>query len=157
MYKYRAFTLVELMVVVGIITIMATIIFASISMARENTREKKRVADLSNIEMALLLFNEKERTYPEYDAGIEIGIGEGIDDAIEMYNGNAYTDPKSQDDAYAYWYDSDFTCYGPGQAVLYARTMEQSKNANYTEVCTHASADTTNGAGNSSYIIVLTR
>lgn len=153
----RAFTLVELMVVVGIIAVIASIILASISTARQNTREKKRLADLGTIEFALTLYREKERSYPSFDSGAEIGVGGAIDAVIELYGGNVPHDPNTTGTggSYAYWYDSDFECYAPGQAVIYVRTMEQSKNGNYNDVCTSATPDATNGAGAGSYMVIL--
>lgn len=153
----KAFTLVELMVVIALIMVIATIILASISQARQNTREKKRLSDLANIEFALTLYNEKNRDYPEYDSGAEIGVSGAIDSIITQYNGNVYADPMSTGSgggSYAYWYDSNFTCYEAGQRVIFARTMEQSKNANFDEVCTSSSKDTA-VAGSNTYIVVL--
>lgn len=153
----RAFTLVELMVVVGIILVLVTIILASILTARENTREKKRLSDLANIEFALTLYKEKERDYPSYANGAEIGVGGAIDTIILQYNGNIPEDPlvSGTGGAHSYWYDSSFRCSAAAQRVIYVRTMEQSKNGNYAEVCTASSPDTTNGAGANSYIIIL--
>lgn len=157
--KYtHGFTLVELMVVIAIIVVMLSIISAAIAQARENSREKERVSDLANIEFALTLAKEKDRNYPAHTAGVEIGVADvsGIDDVIRLYNGNIYTDPSSEGagGTYGYWYDSNFTCSDTGQAVIYAKTMEQSKNANFDAICTSPSADTSN-AGSGSYIVVL--
>ena len=73
------FTLVELAVVITLIVLILSIIFASISQARQNTREQKRVADLSNIQFALTLYKEKNREYPSVDGGVEIGMGGELD------------------------------------------------------------------------------
>ncbi len=154
-HRASGFTIVELLVVITIIVLLSTIILAAINSARENTREKTRLSDLANIELALTLFRESERFYPPFPDGAEIGTAGALDDIIKFYNGNTFVDPKNQDNVYEYWFDSDFTCYAPGQAVVYARTMEQSKNANYNEVCTHPDRHTTNGAGPNSYIIVF--
>jgi prepilin-type N-terminal cleavage/methylation domain-containing protein len=156
-YVKKGFTLVELMVVVGLIALMATIVLAAIGQARENTREKKRVADLSNVEFALTLAKERDRRYPDFASGVEIGVGDAIDNVIRLYNGNIYRDPKSsgtRGGAYAYWYDSDFTCYAEGQTALYIKTVEQSKNANFSEICTHPDAGG-EGAGSDSYVVLL--
>lgn len=153
----RGLTIVELMAVVAIIMLLASIVMASIMSARENTRERKRVSDLANIEFALTLYAEQNREYPDAPNGVQIGVGDvsGIDDVILQFSGNTYTDPRPQSGVYEYWYDSNFTCSGSGQAVIYARTMEQTKNANFSEVCTAGTPDSTNGAGANSYIQVL--
>ena len=150
------FTLVELAVVITLIVLILSIIFASISQARQNTREQKRVADLSNIQFALTLYKEKNREYPSFDGGVEIGMGGELDDDMILFNGNTYTDPMrtAGDDTYSYWYDSNFTCSETGQHVIFVRNMELSKNANFTDICTHGTPDTA-VAGTGSYIIVL--
>lgn len=160
--QQKGFTLIELMVVVGIIIILLSIIFASVSQARQNTREKKRVADLANIELALTLYKEDYtnrvdgRTYPSYPNGVEVGVGGAIDTVIREYNGNVYRDPNSDgvSGGNEYWYDSDFICSSPNQVVLFVRSMEQSKNANFNTLCT-ANNRSTAIAGASSYIVVL--
>lgn len=136
--------------------LIATIILASIFQARQNTREKKRVSDLANIEFALTLYKEKNRAYPVFPLGIISGSDGGniFDSHMLTFNGNIYRDPKHETGVYEYWYDSSFTCSEPGQTVVFARTMELPKNANFTSVCTHSSADT--GVANAnSYIEIL--
>jgi len=153
----RGLTLVELMAVIGIILLLLSIVMASIMGARENTRERKRVSDLANIEFALTLYAEQNREFPDAASGAQIGVGDvsGIDDVISQFSGGTYTDPSQQSGVYEYWYDSSFTCSEAGQTVIYARTMEQSKNANFNEVCTASTPDSSNGAGANSYIQVL--
>lgn len=154
----KGFTLVELLVVIAIVTILLSIVMASISSARENTREKRRVSDLANIELALTLFNEKNRQYPSFPSGVEIGFGGGLDATITpQFIANLNKDPLnsgSAGGAYAYWYDSDFICTEANQHVIFARTMEQSKNSNFNTVCTSPYADGNNITG-TTYIRVL--
>jgi prepilin-type N-terminal cleavage/methylation domain-containing protein len=143
----KGFTLIELMVVISIIVIFIAIILAAISTARENTREKRRIADLAQIEFALTLYKEKNREYPP--GSFEIGHG-GFDEEIRKYIGHIPTDPNSDgvaNGAYGYWYDSNFSCDGKSGKVLYAKKMEQAKNANREELC--------GSGGNPMYIVVL--
>lgn len=153
---HKGFTLVEIMVVVAIISMMIGIISAGISQARENTREKKRVSDLANIEFALTLYREKERDYPNFPTGVEIEPELELGSVVQEFMGNSYTDPSISESggAFAYWYDSDFTCTEPGQVVIFARTMEQSKNANFDELCTDTGAGGET-ADSGSFIVVL--
>lgn len=147
--KYnRGFTLIELLVVIAIIVILLGIVIASISQARQSTREKKRVADLGNIEFALTLYKEKNRDYPSYPSGVEIGVTTAapniaINDIVKQYNGsNKYADPitDAAGSGYGYFYDSSFTCTKSGEHVIYAMQTELSKNANFASLCTAASA-----------------
>lgn len=147
----KGFTLIEVLVVVAIIVILLGIILASITQARQSTREKKRVADLANIEFALTLYKEQQRDYPEFDSGIEIGNGDDLDEVIQQYSGNTYADPLDTG-SYEYGYDSNFNCSESGQYVIYAREMELEKNANFDDVCTDPSAVS---PGTNTYIKVL--
>ncbi len=131
----KGFTLIELMVVISIVIIFIAIVLAAITTARENTREKRRVADLSQIELALTLYKAKNRDYPT--GSFEIGYGI-FDVEMQNYVGVIPRDPNSSGVAggtYSYWYDSSFSCGGDSRKVVYAKTMEQAKNANLNEVC----------------------
>jgi prepilin-type N-terminal cleavage/methylation domain-containing protein len=152
------FTLIELVVVIAIITILATIILASISEARQNTREKRRISDLAQIEFALTLYKEKNyRTagtphgYPAATTWVKAGSGGVIDTVTQEFMGATYTDPINTG-VYGYWYHSNFNCSAPGQQVIVAYTMEQSKNANFSSVCTN---NTGNTALLNGYVVVL--
>lgn len=147
------FTLIELMVVIAVIGMLAVIILAAISTARQNTREKVRVSDLGEIEFALTLYREANRNYPSFPSGVQIGTGGTLDTQIQNFIGSIPRDPR-EGGVYGYWYDSNFTCSDTGQAVVFVRTMEQAKNANFDDVCTDPSADTT-VAGASSYVQIL--
>lgn len=155
--RNTGFTLVEIIVVIAVMVLLLGIILAGVQQARQVSREKKRVSDVSNIALALTVYYQKFESYPDYASGTEIGIGQPIDAIIKEYNGGTYTDPKSSGvsgDTYAYWFDSDFTCTEAHQAVVFAKTMELSKNANFADTCTSSSSDKT-VAGDDTYIKVL--
>lgn len=60
----RAFTLVELMVVIGIIAILSTIVIANIGQSKAKARDAKRVSDIAQIQLALAGFYDKCGEYP---------------------------------------------------------------------------------------------
>lgn len=65
----KGFTLIELMVVITIIGLLATILIANVNTARERGRDAKRVADIHQIQTALHLYgaNLRPEAYPVGD------------------------------------------------------------------------------------------
>ncbi len=62
--KRSGFTLIELLVVIAIITLLSSIVFASLNSARVKARDAKRVADLIQIRNALELYYNDYGHYP---------------------------------------------------------------------------------------------
>lgn len=60
----KGFTLIELMVVIAIIGILATIITASLGSARAKGRDAKRIADLKSVQTALANYYLDNDMYP---------------------------------------------------------------------------------------------
>ena len=62
--RRRAFTLIELLIVVAIIAILAALIFPSFSSAREDARQKSCSSNLREIGLAVQMYRIEEREYP---------------------------------------------------------------------------------------------
>ncbi len=60
----KGFTLIELLVVVAIIGLLASIILASLNVARQKGRDARRIADLKDIQTALELYYSNHNAYP---------------------------------------------------------------------------------------------
>ena len=58
------FTIIELLVVVSIISLLSSIVFASVNSARAKGRDAKRLADIKTIETALQLYYDDRGDYP---------------------------------------------------------------------------------------------
>ena len=73
--KQGAFTLIELLIVIAIIGLTATITIAAVSGARAKARDEKRVTDLKQIQKALELSFEPGSGYPVVAAPLTLGLG----------------------------------------------------------------------------------
>lgn len=60
----RGFTLVELLVVISIISLLSSVVFASVNSARAKGRDAKRFSDLKAIETALQRYYDTNGFYP---------------------------------------------------------------------------------------------
>ena len=135
MYKHfsksRGFTLAELLVVIAIIGLLSGIVLANVGPAREDARNAKRQSDLSQISIALKLYEQK--TGGGYPAGAgEIEAGEAVYDALNQSMSSIPVDPID-DSTHFYSYDSSFFCNGRDVTAIYA-TLE-GVDGNISEVC----------------------
>lgn len=60
----RGFTLIELLVVIAIIGLLTSVILASLSYARQKSRDGKRIAEITQTVRALELFYDSNQRYP---------------------------------------------------------------------------------------------
>lgn len=74
----KGFTLIELLVVVAIIALLSTIALIALASAREKARNSKRLADMTQLNYALELYNSTYKGYPAdlNDDGIPDGLTE---------------------------------------------------------------------------------
>jgi len=66
--KTSGFTLIELLVVIAIIGILSSVVLASLSTARQKSRDAKRISDVGQMQLALELYYDGNQQYP-----IEVG------------------------------------------------------------------------------------
>lgn len=60
----RGFTLVELLVVISIIAVLSSVVYANFNSARQSARDNIRKADLKDIQLALELYKAQNGRYP---------------------------------------------------------------------------------------------
>ncbi|MCK5416161.1 type II secretion system protein [Candidatus Parcubacteria bacterium] len=106
MKKQAGFTLMELLVALSIFGIIAAFAVVALNNARRDTRDMKRVADISIIKSALSLYYYNCNKYPiAVNAGNSIS-GHECDGAV--YLANVPSDPNGS----AYYY---IPCIGSGE------------------------------------------
>ena len=85
---HKGFTLVELLVVVAIIGILATIVLSSLSSARERARDARRLSDIATIQNSLEMYHLDNGVYPN---------------SINTASGIASSDPHNATSSNASW------------------------------------------------------
>lgn len=161
MFRKRGFTLVELIVVIGIISLLTAVVTASLSGARAKSRDARRMADIGQLELALEVWRQVNGRYPEESSGGDdangiVGEGAGLDtilDSVSTLKEIPHDPLGPGHSEYQYYYDGDHDCGGTPKAVIFARTMENTVNANWGDVC--GGSDTEGGASADSYMVVL--
>ena len=62
--RRRAFTLVELLVVVGIVTVLIAVLLPALARVREHANRIKCAANLRSIGQAMLMYTQRYGYYP---------------------------------------------------------------------------------------------
>ena len=75
--RKRGFTLIELIVVIGIISLLSSIVLASLGNARAKARDARRLVDMHSIRTALELYRSKYGVYPNEGSGSCGGVAAG--------------------------------------------------------------------------------
>ena len=110
----RGFTLIELMVVIALIGILASVILASFSSVRERNRDGKRMSDVREIQKALSLYQIDNSRFPVPANPAEPVAITGEDEISLALEGDRYMSavPKDpQHPTYAYTYETDENGY----------------------------------------------
>lgn len=153
----KAFTLIELLIVIAIIAILAAILFVSIGQQPiQKSRDAKRVSDMQAMRTALALFytdNDRYPTFTEASSGTTFltkyipvaptdplngqASASGCSDARYTPSTKGYPANTSADTNYAYTYQQ----LSSGQAYLLQTCLELSTNKSLDADCD----DTTQG------------
>ena len=101
--RLRGFTLIELLIVIAIIGILASALFANFSSVRERGRDSRRKQDLSQIKNALRMYYNDHQSFPE-----TFSFKVPFSDGDTMYMQDVPQDPLYDARAYVYLFeDSD--------------------------------------------------
>ncbi|MFH1768622.1 MAG: prepilin-type N-terminal cleavage/methylation domain-containing protein [Candidatus Omnitrophota bacterium] len=137
MNKKRAFSLIELMVVIAIIGVLTAMLVPQVQDFAARARDTRRLSDIKNIASAVIQYKMDYGRVPETpegvsDAGEYVGNGGSFENAIQPIIGEVISpDPLWNRDSstYYYYYDprhcSDILGLGPNNAaVLSFQTAE---------------------------------
>ncbi|HKM40406.1 MAG TPA: prepilin-type N-terminal cleavage/methylation domain-containing protein [Patescibacteria group bacterium] len=91
--KKKAFTLIELIITIFIISTILSIVTISISKTRENARNNQRVQDILQIQLALEEYYYDHDTYPEH-----LIPGETLEKGGKVYLHPIPHNPRPQSD-----------------------------------------------------------
>ncbi len=133
--RVRGFTILELIIVVAIVALLSILIFTIVDDARAKSRDIQRVSDLSQVQIAIRLYEDTNDAYIAAPTGQVLGSGGSVDADLAPYMPAIPTDPTN-DTAYYYQYDLDANCTASGQRVLFAKIAETDVVKNYTDTCT---------------------
>lgn len=143
-FLYRGFTLAELLIVVAIISLLASVSYVQFNQGRAQARDERRISDVEQIALAVRLYYEKFGEFPCEGGGSacnfvgnangEIGNGGTIDGLIAPFLEKVPADPLGPGDpTYYYYYDGDASC--GNQVVIHAIEMEVPASGNWSTVC----------------------
>lgn len=93
-FHRAGFTLIELMIVVVILGLLATVIMPRILNRPEQARRMKAKIDIRNIESTLALFKTDTGRFPTTSEGLEVLVS---DAGIKGYNSDGYLDRVPSD------------------------------------------------------------
>lgn len=121
--RQSGFTLIEILVVVAIIGIIASVVMVSLSTARSKGRDARRKADLVQLQKALELYENTNSNYPDTGGawfGVSVNGGNKTTSGVNAYIPGLTpnfvsvlpVDPKGVTTAWSgYLYRSDGTSY----------------------------------------------
>ncbi len=99
----KGFTLIELLVVVSIVSVLSSVVFASVASARTKARDTQRVQNLLQLEKAINAYYADNGTYPSTGGssnwlkesdGVFTGPGGYVPNLAPKYISTLPTDPK---------------------------------------------------------------
>jgi prepilin-type N-terminal cleavage/methylation domain-containing protein len=91
--RERGFTLVEVIIVAGMVAVLATVVFTNISEARKRARDIQRESDLAQLQIALKLYND---VYGTYNVENLVSGGEGVTWVSQGHSDSGADDQRGQ-------------------------------------------------------------
>lgn len=149
--------MIELLVAIAIIGMLATLVVAMYSQAKEKAQDSRRISELKQLKIAIELYHNDFGHYPRESEGAngKIGEGSGLDTMLTKYMTSIPHDPLGGGNStYYYYYDGDSTCGGIGHvAVVFAFNMAQ-QTGNGSAFCSVWGGEGGSGTPNAYHVVV---
>ncbi len=88
--RARGLTLIEIMVVIGILTVMGAMVAVAVIPQFEEAKRKTARADIRAIENGLKLYYVKNGKYPDTSTGLQVLVDQQILESVKDPWGNPY-------------------------------------------------------------------
>lgn len=126
----KAFTLVEILIVISIIAVVITVPIFSYGAISRNARDTRRMQDVDKVSGALQHYRNEVGTYPPATSYDDLATY-----LVPRYTSNLPTDPQGENATKTYTYE----VYENGREYYLYATLEK-KKGNYFEVYNNNSA-----------------
>lgn len=129
------FTLLELLIVLGIISLLLTISGTVYTAAQKRSRDTKRKTDLEEIRTAIELYRSNNNLYPTSDVDCQPDPNGIRDVGDNIYLSKIPTDPRCP--TYTYYYTSTGSDYTIGAYLEQGGTSSCGLNCFQGQVCNY--------------------
>jgi prepilin-type N-terminal cleavage/methylation domain-containing protein len=127
----KGFTLIELLVVVAIISLLSSVVLASLNSARAKARDVKRLAELKQVQTALEFYFDDNGVYPNpgggawaHDCSGDTGWATLLGPALSTYLSTVPHDPLYTGNPWPYCYYYKLgdhpNCLGAAYTIVFA-------------------------------------
>ena len=132
--KSKGFTLIELLVVIAIISLLSSVILASIRDARQKAIDKKFITEIKSLQNALELYRSTNNTYPEMPVSYPTKPTTEtlIQGYLTSYIQGSISAPRSQILSIQYWSKNMATSSGGPFSLSSAICLNDLKTGNFT-------------------------
>lgn len=118
MSEQKAFTLIELLMVIAVIGLISTIVLVSVNTARKKARDAKRMADLNQLNIALEMYYEANGSYPNrHYQSTQWGWLNRLGSDLSPYISAMPLDPINNS-TYRFYYDGGESDDYPGYGLM---------------------------------------
>jgi len=137
----KGFTLIEMLIVIAIIGILASMVIVSLGPSQAKARDAKRMSDLRQIQNMLEIYYTANGGYPKQDSSVPISNIKDSLNNLQATQGIPTTDPSGN----PYCYESTGTLANGAAGYSIGTQLEISSSSNSCmSSCSGSNGNTTN-------------